>query len=558
MKRLLCILFTVIVLSLGATEIAPRRALNIAEDILGSQSRLHRIHEGETLYSASTALAYVYHLSPSGYIVISAQEELPVLMAYSLESPFRDRSGKNLLQELLLADLANRLSYPPLHEVNRRQWLEAERRAPGMNLRNEYLLNTSWNQTHPWNSMCPMDLVSQSRSLAGCPAIAMAQILNYLQTLNGTRLDDTDDYYHSYAGRNYMIDDDFLELGFPSFADLNTSLDEVDATFRLGNPLSSTTSAALVFAAGTALKQVYSSQGSGTFAVSQAYTAFQRFGFPNTELLGPTAENLYTKMIANLSDGIPVHLAVVTPAWDAGHNVVVDGYSAEGMYHLNFGWGGSYNGWYNLPEGIPYNLSVVEGAVVDIYPVVSIMSLPAALQIEAGGSQTIELVNLSNSPLQLQYIVFGEGLNAAEWSINPGLYSTIAAMDLLNITISHNIPAREQIESTIRLVFDHAWLELPLTLSSGSSTEDMQQTPPALSVRVSPNPFSERCEFLLSEGKASPMSLSIYNLKGQLVKISEEPLWDGNTQSGDSCPSGIYLYRLQSGNRTVLGKVLKR
>lgn len=558
MKRLLCIMFAVLSLSLAATEIAPRRAHDLAQKILGSQSRNYVILESETLVSGGSAIAYVYHLSPVGYIVLSAREELPPLMAYSLDSAFRDACGNNLLQELLTADLSNRLSYTPHHVINRNKWHEAEQNPRYHELRNDYLLNTSWNQTHPWNSMCPLDPVNQSRSLAGCPAIAMAQILNNLQSLNGTRLNDSDDYYHSYAGRTYMIDNDYEALGFPSFADLNGYLDQVEASFRLGNNLNSTTSAALVFAAGTALKQVYTSQSSGTFAVGQAFTAFQRFGFPEVELLGPSAIDLYSRMHINIQNGIPVHLAVVTPAWDAGHNVVVDGFSAEGMWHLNFGWGGSFNGWYNLPDGIPYNLTVVEGAVVDIYPAIAVMSLPNELHIAAGGSQTIELVNLSDSPLQLQDVLWGEGLNASEWSINPGLNASIGAFGVLNLNISHHNPTREEIQSSIRFVFDHTWLELPLSFTSATSIDEQLQTPAILTAKVSPNPFSQRCEFLLKGGRESAAILSIYNLKGQLVQRSSELVWDGKARQGEVCASGVYLYRIDNGNQSVWGKVLKR
>jgi hypothetical protein len=49
-----------------------------------------------------------------------------------------------------------------------------------------------------------------------------------------------------------------------------------------------------------------------------------------------------------------------------GHNVVVDGYNTNDYFHLNFGWGGSYNGWYLLPDEIPYGLTVVEGVILDI------------------------------------------------------------------------------------------------------------------------------------------------------------------------------------------------
>ena len=47
--------------------------------------------------------------------------------------------------------------------------------------------------------------------------------------------------------------------------------------------------------------------------------------------------------------------------------MVVDGYD-EGYFHINFGWGGSYDGWYMLPEELPFELTVLEGLIVDIDP----------------------------------------------------------------------------------------------------------------------------------------------------------------------------------------------
>jgi len=73
-------------------------------------------------------------------------------------------------------------------------------------------------------------------------------------------------------------------------------------------------------------------------------------------------------MSQNIKDTLPIHLAVVDPAWSMGHNVVVDGYNTDEYFHLNFGWGGQSNGWYLLPEEIPYGLTVIEGVIVDIIP----------------------------------------------------------------------------------------------------------------------------------------------------------------------------------------------
>ena len=64
--------------------------------------------------------------------------------------------------------------------------------------------------------------------------------------------------------------------------------------------------------------------------------------------------------------GKPVHLAVLSNTGQGGHNLVADGYNTDDYYHLNFGWGGNYNAWYLIPDEIPYNLTIIEGAIMDI------------------------------------------------------------------------------------------------------------------------------------------------------------------------------------------------
>jgi hypothetical protein len=57
---------------------------------------------------------------------------------------------------------------------------------------------------------------------------------------------------------------------------------------------------------------------------------------------------------------------VVNEEWTAGHNLVVDGYNTDHYFHLNFGWGGTYDGWYMLPQDMRLDLTVIEGVIMDI------------------------------------------------------------------------------------------------------------------------------------------------------------------------------------------------
>ena len=274
-------------------------------------------------------------------------------------------------------------------------------------------LSSHWTQNYPYNQLCPRDpLNGYSVCYAGCPAIAMGQIVNYLQTTQGTRFDDNDDYYHNYAGRKYSIDDDWNTLQFPSFPQLNEMLDSVDAAFLRGEDLTDELAAAVVFACGTALTQVYTSEGSGTFSVDQAFEAYQRFGFTDCVLFRDPDPLMYATLISNLQAGYPAHLAVENPAGTVGHNVVVDGYrESDGKFHINFGYGGYLDNWYDIPDAnFYYGMTKMEGIILNIIPTdgpLAVYEAPSQQQLEVYPNPVSEVLYLKNLPRgRVDYSIF--------------------------------------------------------------------------------------------------------------------------------------------------------
>ena len=328
-----------------------------------------------------SVLFYLFNLQPQGYIAVSADYDLPPVIAYSFTNNFNiDDSRGNILQ-MLKTDIELRLKNVPslpenVIESRNLLWDELSRKTelssktfqqwpPEGTTSTGGWLETNWHQDSPYNNFCPLDKNGQ-RSVAGCPAVAMAQILNYHERINNITFNDTDDYYHNYAGNQYWIDDDHESYDFPSFPELNNYLATLAYHYQNQIPLTDDDKAALTFACGVAAQQVYTSEVSGTFGVNQAHQAYMRLGINGIELLDENDANLYGRLRMNMIDGLPAHLAVVTPDWNAGHNLVVDGYNTDGYYHLNFGWGGYGNGWYLLPDEMPYGLTVIEGIIVDI------------------------------------------------------------------------------------------------------------------------------------------------------------------------------------------------
>jgi hypothetical protein len=328
-------------------------------------------------------LFYVFYLNPQGYLVVSASYDLPPVIAYSFTSNFHDGSDANPLYDLLFADMTLRLENIqklPENIIQERHLLwdsyadgsvvssgRFEQWPPEGSTPTEGWILTNWHQSPPYNNFCPLDIYGGgARSVAGCPAVAMAQILNFHNTTNYVAFNDSDDYHHNYGGNNYWIDNNYVTYGFPSFPQLNTYLDTLQSHYENQIPLTNNDKAAITFACGVAATQVYTAAGSGTFGVIQAYDAYQRFNCSTAELLHDNDTDLYQRLSNNMKDALPAHLAIVNEEWTSGHNVVVDGYNTDEYYHLNFGWGGSYNGWYLIPEEIPYELTVIEGVIVDI------------------------------------------------------------------------------------------------------------------------------------------------------------------------------------------------
>ena len=209
---------------------------------------------------------WLYALEPQGYLVISGDTRLPPVLAWSLTAPVLEwPQGSNLLLELLDADLNSRMQHIEMlsdaelcSRTARWERLSSGLRYDGSRI--QYWppqdstttggwVETQWGQGAPYNQMVPTNSSGQ-RSLAGCPSVVMAQILSLHRSTRDTRFDAGDRYHHNYAGSNYWIDDDAEDFGFPSFPELNTCLDTLDARWADGIAIQNEDIAALIFACG--------------------------------------------------------------------------------------------------------------------------------------------------------------------------------------------------------------------------------------------------------------------------------------------------------------------
>jgi hypothetical protein len=432
-------------------------------DFIISDSYLFNDKNGDSLF-------YIFNLKPVGYIIVSADYKLSPIIAYSFTSNYKINDYYEqffidfitLDLELRLENIKN-LSDSDSEEINV-LWTELTN-YDDKNYNNYYLeqwppegttdtegwIETNWHQDSPYNDFCPMDASSGERSIAGCPAVAIAQILNYHKTINNVFFDDRDDYYHTYINR-FWIDDDYEEYDFPSFSEINIYLQNLKELYENELSITDEDKAALNFACGVAANQVYTSTVSGTFGVNQAFDAYMKFNCTSAELIETDNECLYDRIIYNIKNAYPVHLAVVTPEWDSGHNLIIDGYNTNNYYHLNFGWGGQYDGWYKIPDKLPFSLTVIEGVIVDI------MNYKSGSDLECYGS--INWINVTpNSELTGSFIVENIGDQGSmmdweiisfpdwgEWEFNPDIGIELIDGDQVIVNVSVIAPNNIQKE----------------------------------------------------------------------------------------------------------------
>ncbi len=431
MKKVFLMMFCTAALSSGS-PVSMGTAREKASSILPAG---WTVLSGEAIEGGGTTLGYAFLLDPWGYVITSAETGIAPVLAYSFQDQLETPDGVSPMLDLASRDLAARMRILELTPAATRAGNELvwghrddpipEQWPPEGSTPTGGWLEQNWTQNAPYNQFCPMDLIAGSRSLAGCPAVAMGAILNFHRETNGTRFDDDDDYYHNYH-EYYWIDDAAGERDFPSWPELNILLDTLESHYAQGI-LTQADKATMVYASGAACRQVYTASVSGTFGVNQAYDAYLRFGFDSCELLGEESDSLQERMAWNMMNALPAHLAIIDEGPQYGHNVVMDGYNTDGFFHLNFGWGGSSNGWYSFPlTGMPYGMNIIEGIVLDI-------GLPAQSAGNAESGTGLSLTILTNPA--------GEWLNAEFSSVGEAIVISISGrvMDRMQASASGSI-----------------------------------------------------------------------------------------------------------------------
>ncbi|MBN2316010.1 MAG: C10 family peptidase [Sedimentisphaerales bacterium] len=365
--------------------------------------------EGREIY-------YVVHLQPSGFVIVPADDEIEPIIAFTNDGTY-DPSSANPLGALVTSDLNGRMTTmrnliaPHVNVVDRSQskWRDLLERAenPG----NEFglmslvcvsdvrvipLIQSEWGQATACRLPCYNYYVPKQYP-AGCLATSMAQVMRYFQYptagIGVHEFEITVDELKQTAqtrggdgvGGPYRWEDMPLEPESDCSAFTQIHRQAIGA---------------LCYDAAVTVKMGFESGGSSSFMRDGKNALLNTFRYENAIMAYDAGRDIsrhLTEIInPNLDAKIPVILAIINPdQQNSGHAVVCDGYGydTETVYHhLNMGWVGMSDIWYNLPDidsskgrfasvfGCIYNIQIsgsgeiVSGRVLDVegQPVVNV------------------------------------------------------------------------------------------------------------------------------------------------------------------------------------------
>ncbi|MBN2372869.1 C10 family peptidase [bacterium] len=354
---LLLIILMGLVFAFGASTAfcSQTRYLNIAQNFLSflhSDKKIVSVESIESIEGSTTnvslpkiTVAYLMNLEKGGFILVAASEGLTPVKAYSLQNDFQTLPPA--YRRFLLEDLEyNTRALRENTRILKRADVDDEIRSRWDFLENydrnrilykyepdTFLLKTTWQQKLPYNRLLPE--IDGNNVVAGCVNVAMGQIMRYHNyPLSGKGV-----VSYNWNGQTLkaVLYKDYHWENMPDKLDMVTDGYKIDEVSRLLRDL------------GISNETDFGLRSSSATVNTEAL--IKNFGY--SKYIGmmekKDEDQFFAKIRAEIDANRPLLLRF------PNHMAVADGYGSDPTgkkIHVNFGWGGTDDGYYFLDQNI--------------------------------------------------------------------------------------------------------------------------------------------------------------------------------------------------------------
>jgi len=312
-----------------------------------------------------TPLYYVFNKTTgNGFVIVSADNDMKPVLGYSDENTYSDTNQPPALSAWM-KEYKGQMIQVKQNSVKgdaetKQQWMLLAKGEPASKGTTTafHLLTTTWNQGNTsrngyYNNLCPYDhtlpdnINISVHCPTGCVATAMAQIMKYWN------------YPIKGSGSTYYSTNNYGQLS-ANFYTTSYDWPNMSNTYGLSNTTAQIMAVStLMYHCGVSTHTDFEPDASSAevftysdapYSAQNAYKTY--FGYDAKlqamyKTSNVTDASWKTTLKNELDNGRPFQYTDYDENND-GHSWVCDGYDESDYFHMNWGWGGACNGFYDL------------------------------------------------------------------------------------------------------------------------------------------------------------------------------------------------------------------
>lgn len=371
MKRLY-LLSLLIMLFVSTSALASPRTFSQAKAIAERKAALLGIKidkkaaaKAPSMNGGTTTAVSPYYVFPfgenKGFAIVSGDDDMPEIVGYADHGTY----DANNMPAAMAAFLNNYRATIEAMKQGNASAIKNIAEAKALRANNTrattavspLLGDIKWNQSEPYNNMCPK-YDGTNLSATGCVATAMAQVMMYWKYPNELKADinEYETYTHKLPvagelkGQKYDWDN-----MLPTYTNNNYTQTQADAVAKL------------MLHCGKAVEMDYGEESGANVTPGRLA---KYFGY-DSDLMLDLMRSCFT--LAEWTAIIDKELQAKRPilysgrTTNGGHQFVCDGSDGNGLYHINWGWGGYQDGYFDITILNPGQGGIGAGNVTDGY-----------------------------------------------------------------------------------------------------------------------------------------------------------------------------------------------
>ena len=486
-------------LFLQANPVDKSTAMRVAENFWWQEFKEHVTF---TDYSGLLNLKEIYLFEESndrGYIIISADDRAVPVLGYSRRAFVTHNICPSMVS--WLRSYEEQIAYARDHDIKAdetgiEEWTALKNGPtlpdPKAAIQVDPLMTSIWNQDKPFNLYCPGE--GNSKAPTGCVATAIAQVMNYWK------------YPEHGIGQNSYNYADITDTNFGwTYGTLSADFENtyydwdnmVDTLLESSDSANIKAVALLNYHCGIALNMLYAPGGSMAFVTIEDNILFDTNYYP-TRI---AAENIIPRFFGyssaldgrlssefnngtewvnllrdDLQKGRPIVFAgAAAEGPSAGHCFVIDGVNPRLFFHINMGWGGSYDGEYRVSAITDrgFNFNCRQQAIIGMRP----PQFSSVHVVCSGGNNGNSGVFYGQTPVCDSFVNMTNGDSESVLNIEAGEGQIISVIVVNNDIIYnygsvHN-PENLTVQSQKNITYDFSTIEDDVTFRVLFDTDDL-------------------------------------------------------------------------------------